>query len=90
MRELCFEADTADSIEEKLGYKHSFNVADDDIELVIDNSTVKVRFNSSKIAVADMLSHTLSRVNVKDINVKDADIEEIIRRLYKEGVADNA
>ncbi|MEE0060719.1 MAG: ATP-binding cassette domain-containing protein [Acutalibacteraceae bacterium] len=90
MRELCFETDTTASIEEKLGYKHSFNVADDDIELMIDNNTVKVRFNSSKIAVADMLSHTLSKVNVKDINVKDADIEEIIRRLYKEGVADNA
>ena len=37
-----------------------------------------------------MLSYTLNKVNVKDINVKDADIEEIIRRLYKEGVADNA
>ncbi|MEE0264216.1 MAG: ATP-binding cassette domain-containing protein [Acutalibacteraceae bacterium] len=90
MRELCFETDTTESIENRLGYKSSFNVADDDIELIIDNNTVKVRFNSSKIAVADMLSHTLSKVNVKDINVKDADIEEIIRRLYKEGVADNA
>ena len=36
------------------------------------------------------LTYTLNKVNVKDINVKDADIEEIIRRLYKEGVADNA
>lgn len=90
MRELCFETDTTEGIENRLGYKSSFNVADDDIELIIDNNTVKVRFNSSKIAVADMLSHTLSKVNVKDINVKDADIEEIIRRLYKEGVADNA
>jgi ABC-2 type transport system ATP-binding protein len=33
-----------------------------------------------------MLSYTLSKVNVKDISVKDADIEEIIRRLYKKEV----
>lgn len=91
MRELCFETDNTENIEERLAYKNNFNVADDDIEIIIsENNNVKVRFNSNKIAVADMLGYTLNRVNVKDINVKDADIEEIIRRLYKEGVAENA
>ena len=28
----------------------------------------------------------LGKISVKDINVKDADIEEIIRRIYKDGV----
>ena len=46
---------------------------------------VTVRFNSDVVSVEDMLSYTLSRVHVKDINVKDADIEEIIRRLYLGG-----
>lgn len=90
MRELCFETDTTENIAERLSYKENFKVADDDIELIPDGNNVKVRFNSNKIAVADMLTHTLNKVNVKDINVKDADIEEIIRRLYKEGVAENA
>ena len=52
---------------------------------VIGNS-VKVRFNSSKAPVSDMLSYTLGKINVSDISVKDADIEEIIRRLYEQGV----
>ncbi|MEE1280976.1 MAG: ATP-binding cassette domain-containing protein [Acutalibacteraceae bacterium] len=90
MRELCFETDITENIAERLSYKENFKVADDDIELIPDGNNVKVRFNSNKIAVADMLTHTLNKVNVKDINVKDADIEEIIRRLYKEGVAENA
>lgn len=91
MRELCFETDNTENIEKSLAYKNNFNVADDDIEIIIsENNNVKVRFNSNKIAVADMLGYTLNKVNVKDINVKDADIEEIIRRLYKEGVAENA
>lgn len=91
MRELCFETDSTENIAERLAYNQKFNVADDDIELITsDNNNVKIRFNSNKIAVADMLGYTLNKVNVKDINVKDADIEEIIRRLYKEGVADNA
>ncbi len=90
MRELCFETDNTKNIAQSLSYKENFNVADDDIEIIPDGNTVKVRFNSNKIAVADMLSYTLNKVSVKDINVKDADIEEIIRRLYKEGVTDNA
>ena len=36
--------------------------------------------------MAGGVSYTLSKVNVKDISVKDADIEEIIRRLYKKEV----
>ena len=90
MRELCFETDITENIAERLSYKENFKVADDDIELIPDGNNVKVRFNSNKIAVADILTYTLNKVNVKDINVKDADIEEIIRRLYKEGVAENA
>ena len=91
MRELCFETDSTENIAERLAYNQKFTVSDDDIELITpDNNNVKVRFNSNKIAVADILGYTLNKVNVKDINVKDVDIEEIIRRLYKEGVADNA
>lgn len=91
MRELKFETDNVESIEERLAYNQNFNVSPDDIELIVsENNDVKVRFNSNKIAVADILSYTLNKVNVKDINVKDADIEEIIRRLYKEGVTENA
>lgn len=90
MRELCFETDITENIAERLSYKENFKVTDDDIELIPDGNNVKVRFNSNKIAVADILTYTLNKVNVKDINVKDADIEEIIRRLYKEGVAENA
>ncbi len=89
MRELCFETDNVSHIESKLKYIQHFNVAQDDITVTNDGVNVSVKFNSDKIAVADILSYTLQCVNIKDINVKDADIEEIIRRLYKEGVAEN-
>lgn len=89
MRELCFETDNVSHIESKLNYIQHFNVAEDDVTVTNDGVNVSVKFNSDKIAVADILSYTLQCVNIKDINVKDADIEEIIRRLYKEGVAEN-
>lgn len=89
MRELCFETDNVSHIESKLNYIQHFNIAEDDVTVTNDGVNVSVKFNSDKIAVADILSYTLQCVNIKDINVKDADIEEIIRRLYKEGVAEN-
>lgn len=85
MRELHFETSSVDAVE-KLGYKEHFAFDDDDILVETDGNLVKVRFNSAVAPVSDMLSYTLSNITVNDISVKDADIEEIIRRLYKREV----
>lgn len=84
MRELGFELKSAEDLA-KLSYKDDFAFLEDDLSVESNSTMVKVRFNSDVVSVEDMLSYTLSRVHVKDINVKDADIEEIIRRLYLGG-----
>ena len=85
MRELVFILENIKDLE-KLEYKSHFKFKDDDLSVTNDGISVKVRFNNSVAPVADMLSYTLSKISVKDISVKDADIEEIIRRLYKQEV----
>lgn len=89
MRELCFEMDQIQEVKSNLQYLQHFNVSEDDVVVSIDGANVNVKFNSDKIAVADILGYTLQHIRINDINVKDSDIEEIIRRLYKEGVTDN-
>ena len=84
MRELTFELASENDME-KLTYCEKFNFAEDDFSMEAKGTEVKVRFNTDVASVEDMLSFTLSKVHVKDISVKDADIEEIIRRLYKGG-----
>lgn len=86
MRDLQFELNTASDVS-KLDYIAHFGVTDEDVTINSEGAAVSVRFNSDKISVEDMLSYTLSTVHVKDINLKDADIEEIIRRLYKQEVS---
>ncbi len=86
MRDLQFELSAVNDIS-KLDYTDHFAVFDDDVALTNEGASVSVRFNSDKIPVEDMLSYTLSKVHVKDINLKDADIEEIIRRLYRQEVS---
>lgn len=85
MRELAFVSPDENALK-ALGYAEKFRLSDDDLIQEQDGTSCKIRFNSAIVPVSDMLSYTLSKINVKDINVKDADIEEIIRRLYKEGV----
>lgn len=85
MRELCFEV-TQPSELEALHYEEAFSGMEEDIELISDGLSVRIRFDSDKIPVSDMLQHTLSKIHVKDLSVKDADIEEIIRRIYKREV----
>lgn len=85
MRELAFIS-PEQNVLNRLGYAEKFGLGKDDLSQEQDGSGYKIRFNSSIVPVGDMLSYTLSKINVKDINVKDADIEEIIRRLYRKGV----
>lgn len=86
MRELNFELVKAGDIS-KLCYADDLSLAGDDIAVNSDGAKVTVKFNSDKVSVEKMLSYTLSKVHVKDINLKDADIEEIIRRLYRQEVS---
>lgn len=89
MRELNFELQSADDIN-ALDYKAHFKLSDEDVTVKNDGKKVTVRFNSDSVPVSDMLSYTLSGVHISDISVKDADIEEIIRRLYKKEVSADA
>lgn len=87
MRELNFEAVNEDSIG-MLDYFGEFaasGLEDGDLTVQAEGTMVSVGFNTDKISVEQILNYTLGKVHVKDINVKDADIEEIIRRLYKGG-----
>lgn len=82
IRELNFVTDDKDA-KSKLNYVEKFNVRQKDVVVEQEDTLVKVRFNSSRIAVPEILSYTLDTIVVNDISVKDADIEEIIRRLYQ-------
>lgn len=85
MRELHFDFATDTKIDD-LNYKEHFKFTNDDFSIRTENNSAVVRFNSDIAPVSDMLAYTLSKIHVTDISVKDADIEEIIRRLYKQEV----
>ncbi len=85
IRELHFDADDK-RVLDTLDYSAHFNVPQDNFTLEMADGIAKVRFNSAVVPVSDMLTYTLNKVKVNDISVRDADIEEIIRHLYKQEV----
>ena len=88
MRELTFESENGTVLTEQQ-LRKELKLKKDDLTLKQDKAVCNIRFNSSAVPVGEMLSHILSLTKVKDISVKDADIEEIIRRLYKHGGDDD-
>lgn len=85
MREFTFMP-AGDFDAEKLNYQEHFSAYADDVKVTTDGVNVNVKFNTNKIPVGEMVEYTLSKIKVKDMAVKDADIEEIIRRIYKKEV----
>ncbi len=88
-RELRF-VPVAVSDADKLNYGREFSLGESDLRVENDGHTVSVRFNNDKVSVEKILSYTLKTLHVKDISVTDADIEEIIKGIYKSGVSPDA
>ena len=81
MHEVRFEM-TQQLEVEQLDYHQHFS----DLEVIKDGLQVTIQFDATKVAIPDLVKFTLSRANVKDIAVKDADIEEIIRRFFRKEI----
>ncbi|MGN1139079.1 MAG: ATP-binding cassette domain-containing protein [Ruminococcus sp.] len=85
-RTLDFVPENMESIN-SLDYKKEFSLTDEDVQIETDNRKVTVKFDCNKIPVEKLLNYTLSVVHVQDISVSDVDIEEVIKGIYKSGVA---
>ncbi|GAX46873.1 ABC transporter ATP-binding protein [Pseudolactococcus reticulitermitis] len=81
IHEVTFDLVSKNDIK-KLDYCHKF----EEIEFEQKGTIVKIKFDASKIAIQDLLKYTLSHVSVTDITVKNADIEEIVRRFFRKEI----
>ena len=70
-----------------LDYHRRLKLTQDELTSERDGAKATVRFDTAKVSVEDIISYTLSTVHVKDLNIKDVEIEEIIKRLYRREVS---
>ncbi|GHU37837.1 ABC transporter ATP-binding protein [Bacilli bacterium] len=81
IHEVRFDMTRQDDVD-KLNYQDLFS----DLEVRKEGTQVTVQFDASKIAIPDLIKFTLAQADVNDIAVKDADIEEIIRRFFRKEI----
>ncbi|MGX6991014.1 ABC transporter ATP-binding protein [Pseudolactococcus reticulitermitis] len=81
IHEVRFDMTRQDDVD-KLNYQDLFS----DLEVRKEGTQVTVQFDASKIAIPDLIKFTLTQADVTDIAVKDADIEEIIRRFFRKEI----
>lgn len=63
-----------------------FKLSREDVNTsIVDNSLI-VNFNRNKISISDIVGHIMAKVQVMDINIKDTDIEEIVKKIYSHEV----
>lgn len=60
----------------------AFNLASEDAETAIKDNSLIVNFNKNKISISDIVGHIMSKLQVVDINIKETDIEEIVKKIY--------
>lgn len=85
IRELNFEIES-DIVSTVLDYSEHFMDSGATFDVEVNGRKVKVRFNPELVPVAEVLSYTLKKVNVKDIFVSDLGVEEIIRNIYRRNI----
>lgn len=85
VRTFAFELVNAADFD-KLDYRTQYRLSDDDITVERDKNSVIIKFNADKVNIEDIIAYTLSKVHITDMQVKDVEIEDIIKRLYLKGV----
>ncbi|WP_125763009.1 ABC transporter ATP-binding protein [Companilactobacillus hulinensis] len=78
IREVEFEL-----VDSNDGAKLDYSTLPVPVEIRQTGNTVVAKFDDSLVSVPNILKLTLAQVEVKDISVKDADIEEIVRQIFR-------
>lgn len=62
------------------------NLKEDDLNIKEENNKIIATFNKNKISSSEIMSEILTKVEVIDFKVIETSIEDIIKKIYSEGV----
>lgn len=83
--EITFEL-TDKSNASNLRYFERFNTSEDQFKIKQLHNVINVSFDAEEFNIQEVIQYTLECVKINDIKVNDADIEEVVRMVYKEGI----
>jgi len=63
-----------------------FNLSDEDLNTRAEEGKYIINFNKNKISSTDVMSYVMKELNVVDFSVNETSIEDIIKKIYRDGV----
>lgn len=72
---------------EMLIKKFSLHEKDIEMELEEDESTVSFTFDKNTVAVSDLITYVMEVTEVKDMNIRETDLGEIVKEIYQNGMS---
>ena len=73
---------------EEIDWEKKLEVSSDKFELEVDeeNNTLTVTFDKNFIVVSDIISAVMEQTDVKDIQIKEKELSEIVKEIYNHSI----
>jgi ABC-2 type transport system ATP-binding protein len=85
MRIIDIDVKNADQIKD-IDFNARFNLLTEDLKVNINGNSISVNFNRNRISASEIASLVMENATVRDMSIKDTDINQIVKKIYKNGV----
>ncbi|GKX68385.1 ABC transporter ATP-binding protein [Inconstantimicrobium mannanitabidum] len=70
----------------QLNYNELLNISKENLSVKINKNNICFTFNKNAISVIDIISYVMKRGTIKDFKVKETELSEIVKEIYKKGM----
>lgn len=86
MRTLQMDIKDIHKVKE-INVSKDFNIEPEDAKTWIEGNSLFVNFDRNKISMPDIVGHIMHKVQIVDMTVKETDIEDIVKKIYRNEVS---
>lgn len=65
-----------------------FKIGKDDLKLKLDGEKISIKYNKNIITSSDILYKLMQKIYVNDFKILESSIEDIIKKIYREGMTE--
>lgn len=85
MKNISIDTASIDAIK-NIDLNDRLGLSNDDLKVTIDGSMININYNKKIIQSGDILSTIIKMTPVLDINIRETDIEDIVKNIYTNGI----
>lgn len=85
MTTIIIQTKQSDNMKE-LNITTEFDLIDEDLNISTEEGKYIINFNKNKISSTEVMSYVMKELNVVDFSVNETSIEDIIKKIYRDGV----